>query len=146
MENFLFKESALDFDYILEKNEYKVTKDYETYVLFSKNIKIENKHSDKLKSIDQFCIEVSRAKVLPKSGKYSICSPYSITFIYGVMPLHAIRRIKWDTFPGDISDVLDAILKIVEAEAKICAYNFMETDIQIMQRFSENEKSKVVED
>ena len=141
MENFLFNGSQLDFDYVLDKNGYKVSKDHETYIVFSKKIEIKNKHSGDFKLIDS-CIEVSRARILPKNGRYNISSPYRITFIFSAFPLHAIRRLQWDTFPGDIPDVLNAMLKVAEAEAKICAFNFMETDIQIMRKFNENNENK----
>ena len=52
---------------------------------------------------------------------------------------------QWDTFPGEIPNVLDAMLKIAEAEARICAYNFMETDTQIIQKLKEFDEIKQVE-
>ena len=148
MENFLFKESKYDFDHILEQAGYKVTKDYETSVTFSKQIEVSNDHSSQFKSIAPFSIEVTRPTILNANGKarvYEICSPYRITFIFGVIPLHSIRRMQWDTFPGEIPNVLDAMLKIAEAEARICAYNFMETDTQIIQKLKEFDEIKQVE-
>lgn len=139
MENFPFKDSPIDFDNILEKNGYKISKDHETYVVFSKPFQIENEHSDKFKLVDAV-IEVSRPKVLSKSNRYDICSPYRITFIFGAFPLHSVRRLHWDTFPGEIPDVFQTMLKVAEAEAKICAYNFMETDTQIIKKFEEIDK------
>jgi hypothetical protein len=137
MSNFPFKGSPLDFDYILEDNGYKMSKDYETYVVFSKPIKINNNISEKPETekskVDAF-IEVSRVKILSKNNRYAICSPYRITFLFSSFPLYAIRRLQWDTFPGEAPAVFDAILKVAEAESKICAYNFMETDIQITEK------------
>ena len=148
MENFLFRESKYDFDHILEQAGYKVTKDYETSVTFSKQIEVSNDHSSQFKSIEPFSIEVTRPKILNANGKgrvYEICSPYRITFVFGVVPLYAIRRMQWDTFPGEMPDVFDTILKIAEAEAKICAYNFMETDTQIIQKLKEFNEIKQTE-
>lgn len=139
MDNFPFKESQYDYDYILDGAGYKVSKDHETHVTFSKPVQIDNEHADKFKLIDAV-IEVSRPKILSKSGRYDICSPYRIEFLFSAFPLHAIRRLQWNTFPGKNLVVLDTMIKVAEAEAKICAYNFMETDIQIIKKFEEIDK------
>ncbi len=143
MENFPFKESKYDFDHILIESGYKITKEYENSITFSKCIEVDNDHSNKFSPIEPFCIHVTRPKVLSTRVKYDLRGPYSIVFVYGVIPLHAIRRIQWDTFPGELPDVLRVMLKVAEAEAEICTYNFMETDHQVIESFHKHKKNVV---
>lgn len=133
MAKFQFKKSKYDFDYILEKNGFVISKDHEEVLFFSKNVEIDN---DLLKSFNSVKakIDISRMKILSDDFKYELFSPYVIHFRFQAFPLYTERVITWNTFPGEHPEVLETILKIVEAEAKICAYNFMQTDVQITEK------------
>jgi hypothetical protein len=133
MSNFQLKSSRYDFDHILEKKGYAISHDQEDRTVFSKKIDVSNYQGkfreDELKGL---CLNVTRPKILDSANKYEVCSPYVISFNYFVIPHHAIRRMRWDTFPGHIPEVFEAMLRIAEDEAKICAKVFMETDTMAM--------------
>jgi hypothetical protein len=131
MKKYQFKKSEYDFDYILEKNGFAI-KEHEEYVVFSKKVDLDN---DLLPNFDSVKanIEIARMKILDDSFRCDLFSPYVINFRFSAFPLYANRIVSWNTFPGNSPEILQNMIKIAEAEAKICAYNFMQTDIQIKQ-------------
>jgi hypothetical protein len=142
MENFLFKESQYDFDAVLLDAGYKATKSFEDFVTFSKKLDIKNEYSDKFKEIFPFEINITRPTKLRGDVKYENGSPYNLTFQFCVEPMHAIRRVQWDTFPGDSPIILDTIIKIVEAEAESCVFSFMKTSAILMEKVLGSEETE----
>lgn len=133
MSSFQLKSSRYDFDYILEKKGYVISHDHEDRIVFSKKINVSN-YQDKFseKELKELCVKVTRPKMLDSDTKYEVCGPYLISFNYFVTPHHSIRRLRWDTFPGHIPEILESMLKVAEDEAVICTNVFMETDTMVM--------------
>jgi hypothetical protein len=124
--NFQFKDSKYDFDQVLKDAGYKA-KIYEEATTFIKELDIKNEFSDKFTPIKPFTVVVTRPNVLEEGAKYENGSPYIFSFLFCVSPMHAIRRVQWDTFPGDEAMILDTMIKIVESEAESCCTSFMHT-------------------
>ena len=142
MENFLFKDSQFDYDTVLLDAGYRVTKNFEESVTFSKKLDIKNEYSDKFKEIFPFEINITRPVKLRGDVKYENGSPYLLTFQFCVEPMHAIRRVQWDTFPGDSPIILDTMIKIVEAEAESCVFSFMKTSAVLMEKVLGEQKTE----
>lgn len=133
--SFLFKDSEYDFDDVLKLKGYELKFDREDVVMFSKNIIVENEFSEKHKSKFEmaipFSIDVQRPKMLNINGKYDLCSPYLIVCNYYPQPLYCNRQISWAVFPGHDKRILEAMLNIVEDEAKAMFKECMKTDITL---------------
>lgn len=134
MSNFQLKGSKYDFDHILENRGYKISHDYEDRTVFSKPIDIKSNHAINFRDseLKEMAITVTRPKILNGENNYDVYSPYAFSFNYFVVPHHAIRRMRWDTFPGGIPDVFESMIDLVEDEAGICLDTFMETDSLII--------------
>lgn len=131
-DQYLFKGSPFDFDTILLQNGYKIIADRENDVIFEKEIKpLTEPDSNGVKpgtTDGKFKINIIRPTMLLKHGKYAVCSPYAVNYIFNVIPQLMIRRIQWDTFPGDHPDTLIAAVKQCESEAEAILTMFIEMD------------------
>ena len=137
--SFQFKDSKYDFDQVLKDAGYKA-KIYEETTVFIKELDIKNDFSDSFKPIKPFKVVVTRPNVLQDDVKYENGSPYRFSFLFCVAPMHAIRRIQWDTFPGDDAKILDTMIKIVESESETCSTAFMHTGDVLMKSISKNQE------
>lgn len=129
---FLFRDSAYDFDEVLQKKGFLVKNDMEHQLIFEKNI-MPRKEFDPnvINAVDlNFKLLVTRPKMLWSKGKHDLISPYHITFVYVTKPLLMIRRVQWDTFPGYAKEVLDEALDQCEAEAEAILTMLLDVDVQ----------------
>lgn len=111
----------------------------EDRIVFSKQIKLDDSPV-KFEELDKMAVNVSRPKTIDENSKFDVTSPYIISYNYFVIPHHSIRRVRWDTFPGNIPDVLDAMLGIAEEEASLCGNVFLQTDSLIINSYNKNKK------
>lgn len=141
--SFQFKGSKYDFDHILAKRGYEISQEYEDRIVFSKPVKLDNNNpitfsEDEMKKM---AVNVSRPKVIISDSEFEITSPYIISYNYFVIPHHSIRRVRWDTFPGNIPDIFEAMLGIAEEESRLCGNVFLQTDSLIIQTYTKTKKA-----
>lgn len=136
---YLFKDSAYDFDEVLEKKGFTVKQDMEQQIIFEKQFMPRREFDPNVIQAANlnFKINVTRPKMLWKNGKYDLISPYFITFVYATKPLLMIRRIQWDTFPGYAKEVLDEALDQCEAEAEAILTMLLDVDTQALKMMAQ---------
>lgn len=139
-DNYLFKDSKYDFDKVLEEMGYTISGETESQVIFTKAI---NPHTElSLNGVQpdngSFLLRVTRNKQLWKHGRYDICSPYAVAFMFEVKPLIMCRRFMWDTFSGDNADILRGALGQIEGEAESILTMLIQVDNDILKKMGYN--------